>query len=191
MRKSLIFLFIFIIYACPPCDREIIENGPLPQSALDCVPYQDGEIYKLKYSEDLIINFTAERRTEENWQESRGQWCGPETHYEENNTVLKADYPLFDIGFEMNNYDTTRIYCHAYIGNSGYYIPIPDSQHQVSYSEKFDSMFFDGNTYKDVYIMTSASSNDATSSGDSLYYNYEFGILKYIRSNGETYTITQ
>ena len=109
MRKSILFFFIFIIYACPPCDREIIENGPLPQSALDCVPYQDGEIYKLKYSEDLIISFTAERRTEENRQESRGQWCGPETHYEENRIVLEADYPSVNWPFESRGYPISYV----------------------------------------------------------------------------------
>lgn len=187
MKKSLFILFVFILYGCPPCDREVIENGPLPQSALECVPYQDGENYKLKYSDELIISFTAERRTEENWQESRGQWCGPETHYESNTTVLKADYPLFDIGFTMNNYDTNAIHCFAYIGESTFYIPV--SEFQQSNYEKTDTMIIDETIYEDVFVMTITTSSGETFLTDSLYYNFEFGILKYIKSNGESYTI--
>ena len=71
---------------------------------------------------------------------------------------------------------------------------IPTADFQLDYFEKVDSLIIDSVTYKDVFKLNSdyGSYYDKDSIyADSLYYNYEYGILKILMSNGESYEIVK
>jgi len=182
---------ILLLNGCIPCDTVIIENGPLPDSALRFVPYQNGKIYKFRHSKGLVINFDTYRETREEWTHC-AECCSYEYHYEVNSTRLTPNYPIFDFYFEISNRDTSYFECYTTIGKYGFYIPTADFQ--LDYFEKVDSLIIDSVTYKDVFKLNSdyGSYYDKDSIyADSLYYNYEYGILKILMSNGESYEIVK
>jgi len=189
-KKISVISFIIFLFGCPLLEKTIIRNGSLPESAIALVPYKNGKSYKFKYSNDLTINFVAERERVEEIDNGCAECFNYELYYELDRTILKSDYPLFDIKFEIDNNDSTKIHCYSTIGND--YFTIPTNELEESYFEKEDSMFVDSVWYRNVFKMKSGtSSNNNIIYTDSLYYNYKFGIIKIIMSNGKTYTITQ
>ncbi|MEA3451372.1 MAG: hypothetical protein U9Q83_05655 [Bacteroidota bacterium] len=191
MKKQLYIFFIVLISGCSQCNltnQIIIENGKLPDSALLYIPYQDGEIYKFKHSNGLVVNFSTYRKTTD---EITGcvEYCKYETHYQKNSTNLYPDYPIFDINLEINNLDTNYIFCSAFIAKSSFIIPTGNNNFENV--KKMDSVLIDTVYYKDVFKIKANyySYIDESISVDSMYYNYEFGILKIIITNDETYTI--
>ncbi len=182
-----ILVLLVMLYGCPLCINKVItENGPLVEEYKLSIPYQDGKIYKLKYSDSLVINFTAQRILEDLMVNNCAECCG-ETQFQIDKTILTADYPLFDIQFELNNRDTTNIECYTKIGNTYFYIPVTEAQ--ITRTDKIDSLIIDSISYKNVYVLYSNYSTNSNKPLDSLFYNYDFGIVKLILSNDEIYTI--
>lgn len=180
-----------MLSSCLPCDTITVENGALPDSALSFVPYQNGETYKLKHSNGLIINFETTRSTRDEWSHCT-ECCNYEYHFEINTTRLIPDYPIFDCNFDISNRDTTYFDCYASIGKYGFYIPTSDFQ--LDYFEKVDSLTLDSVSYYNVFKLKSdyGSYYDQDSIyADSLYYNFQHGILKILMSNGEYYEIVR
>ena len=187
-KLFVIGLFSVFLYGCPVfSEKTIVDNGPLPDSAKLVVPYKNGEDYKFKFSNGLVINFTAEREIVDAIDNGCAECFNFEQHYQRDIIKLIPDYPLFDISFEINNLDTTEISCDLVIGNNYYYIPT--NEQKTSYIEQFDSLLIDSVFYKNVFKLYPNYFNNKQTLTDSLYYNYKFGILKLIKSNNETYTI--
>jgi len=189
-RNHLLIIILILLFGCNPCDDSItIDNGKIPEKVLKYVPYQNGQIYKFKHSAGLIIEFTTIRqsRDEYSWCE---ECCKYNYKYEVNSTTLTPDYPIFDFGFEISNLDTTYYSFIARVGKYQFYIPT--SANSSEYYEFADSILINDKLYFDVFKLKSnyGSYYDKDSLfADSLYYNYELGIIKIKMSNGEKYEI--
>ena len=188
LQASSVIFVTALFHGCWPCHTITIENGPLPEKALAFVPYQDGETYKIGHSKGLVINYRATRETTDGWTECT-ECCKYEYHYQINTIRLVPDYPVFELYFEISNPDTAFINCYGSAGK--YNFLIPASEMQSEYFESEDSLKLGDIFYKDVFKLKSSYwSHQDSIFADSMYYNYEFGILKLIMSNGEYYEIT-
>lgn len=191
MKYWTFILIGLLMYSCWPCDTITVENGPLPDSALNIVPYQHAETYRFKHSNGWVINFETYRETRDE-RTFCTECCSYEYHFEVNSTRLTPDYPIFDFHFEISNIDTTYIDCYASIGKYGFYIPT--SKNQLGYYQKVDSIIIDSLTYYEVFKLKSDYGsyygNDSIYA-DSLFYNYKWGVLKILMSNGEYYEIVR
>lgn len=187
MKTIYLLCLVLLLPSC--CPHGIIENrlGALPDSALSFSPYQDGSKLKLKHSAGKVVTYSIFRETTEEYF-SPTESC-VETIYELNTTRLIPDYPVFDLRIDISNLDTIQYYCNAYIGYDSFEIPTFDND----YYEKADSISIDSTVYYDVYLLSSIGINHNSPGSiyaDSLYYNFENGILKIIMSNEEFYQIT-
>lgn len=181
----LIFGCVFIFYACPLCIESYSDNGPLNDEAKLLVPYKDQGIYSFKYNDTLIINFDAYRGLEQGIDQCAE--CCYGVKYEIDKTVLTSDYPLFKISFEVDNLDTSDIHFYAKVGPDYFYIPTPEWPPQ--YVEKSDSMMVNSFWYINVYkLKSSASPNSNYVYADTMFYNYDYGILKIKMSDGKDFT---
>ncbi len=187
---KLLFLLplVLLLTGCPRCRPVYFNNGPLPEKALAYVPYKDGEVYKFRHSAGHIIRFTCSRFNQ-TAQTHCEECCSTVFNYMVNTTWLEPDYPLFNIQIDIANPDTSYLYCSAYLG-AGFNIPV--NPQDTILAQKTDSVFVDSTWYYDVFLLKSYP-GDFLDLGeiyvDSLYYNYQNGILKIIMSNNETYTI--
>jgi len=190
-HKFLITIAILsLLNSCrPPCNPIPVENGPIPDKALACVPYKDGETYKLIHTEGLVIEFASTRKTTQQWSECT-ECCKYEYHYETNHTLLIPDYPIFNIEFYISNMDTSYIQCYGTAGKYGFGIPTQPEQ-QYPYYKQIDSMFINSEYYYDIFGFKTDNGYSYQDSirVDSIFYNYEFGIVKILMSNGETYSV--
>lgn len=184
-------LFVFVLFSCrPPCEITIVDNGKLADSALRFVPYSNGETYSFKHSNGHIINYTASRETIEAYS-SCSECCVYEYRYEVNTTKLIPDYPLFNLQFEIDNFDTTDYHLRALVGSYFFYIPI-NEEFNTDYVTRADSIMIDSLYYYQVFTLKSYSNNFFSQDSifvDSLYYNYDKGVVKIIMSNEESYTL--
>ncbi len=81
-KLFLLILFSVFLYGCPVLPKTIVDNGPLPESAKLVVPYKNGENYKFKFSNGLVINFTAERETVDAIDNGCAECFNFEQHYQ-------------------------------------------------------------------------------------------------------------
>jgi len=187
--KYTLILLLMLLPSCRPCEPVTIDLGDLPEEALLFVPYQNGQTVSLKHSAGQVIHYAVSRQTKEerfSWTESCVEYV-----FEVNSTILTADYPIFNFRFDISNEDTLNYICTAYIGYNSFVIPTFENGYD--YFEKADSIVLDTTTYYDVFKLTSYDSNYDNSDSirpDTLYYNYETGILKITMTNEEYYQIT-
>jgi hypothetical protein len=189
MKNWIYIITCLILSGCFPCHTTTVENGPLPNSALELVPYQKGNTYKLKHSNGLVISFETTRETQEEYTYCT-ECCKYIYHFEINTTKLSPDYPIFNCDFGISNRDTTHLDCYASIGKSVFYIPTENTEN--NYYEKVDSLILNSIVYYNVFkLKTDYDSyyNQDSIYADSLFYNYEHGILKVLMSNEEYYEI--
>lgn len=191
--KRIIYLIISILlYGCWPCDSIIVENGTLPKSALKYVPYLDGNTYKFKHSNGFVISYKTNRKTEKVLERCE-HCCKYKYSYEVNTTKLITNYPVFNLEFNIDNFDTLNYSCYATIGQGGFNIPINNDFDRELY-QKVDSIKIGSEYYYQVFKMKSNNFGYDSQSSiyvDSLYYNYEKGVIKIILSNNENYTIQE
>jgi hypothetical protein len=190
MKKWIYIIIVLFLSGCWPCDTIMVENGPLPDSALGYVPYKNGGTYSFRHSNGLVINYNTTRETLEAWS-GCSECCKYEYHYEVNSTRLVPDYPVFTLQFQIDNQDTLNFHCHASIGKYGFYVPT-NNEFGIGNFEKFDSVKVDSEYYYQVFKLKSNHDNYYFQDSiyvDSMYYNYENGIIKILLSNGENYTI--
>jgi hypothetical protein len=188
VRYLFILFAAILFYACPNCENEVVDWGPIPDSVKAFIPYQDGEIYSLKYSDSLIINFEAERWSVEDWAYGRGSWCPTDIRFEKEMVRLKPDYPLYDIEISIANFDSSQYHYYVYLRSQSFGLPV--NPLDFDYYEMMDSLVIDSIIYTDVFVSYSSAYIDHQwADKDTLYYNNDFGILKLLFSNGESYTI--
>jgi hypothetical protein len=185
MKKWVLLALVIALAGC--CDTIVINNGPLPETALLLVPYQAGETYRFKHSNGLVINFETSRETRDEWDFERP--C-TEVRYQLNSTRLTPDYPIFNLSFSISNSNAPHIDCYASFGNSWFYIPSDEPQTGVF--EMVDSLIISNTTFYNVFMLANYNTPYFGNQGiysDTLFYNYDFGILKIVMSNNESYEI--
>ncbi len=167
------------------CDETPITRTTIPADAFDIIPYQDLSTLKLKHSGGYVISFEANKRIEE-YSGGCEECCSVE-YYEIGMIKLVPDYPIFELSFVVGG-DSLWRYCNFYAGLNSFNIPVASVGSSAN-----DSVLIGENYYPNVFKIKSYQ--DAYQSSpiyaDSLYYNYQDGILKIIMSNQEYYEITQ
>lgn len=182
-------LVILLLYGCPPCDPIMLDNGPLPDSILTLVPYQDGETYRLKHSNGQVISFTARRYTEKELMDCH-YCCDFTINYENNITQLTPDYPVFAISLMLSNADTIRYDFSCNIGKYFLNVPVKPDPYAV-YVDFADSLLVGDNYYYDVFKIKPYNHSlwNEPIKVDSVFYNNENGILLIKMTNEEYYSI--
>ncbi|MFC0876342.1 hypothetical protein ACE01N_07090 [Saccharicrinis sp. FJH2] len=218
MKLIYLFYLIIFLYSCKPsCNPTHLDMEAIPDEILNKVPYEDGKIYRFQHSGGKIINFTASRSTSvlTHYDYTNCQYT---FDYQENKTHLSPDYPVFDIDIVLHwiplfpveedpflvpvwgqqQYDS---YCH--IGNSAFEYVLDTSQLKQNFNfpsydtnaEKkyLDSVFVDSVLYdyilifrNDIFVNTGEFQ---LKNIDSIYFNYDVGLIKIFMSNGEYYKI--
>jgi hypothetical protein len=196
-KLLLLSSFLFLLTACPICREETVEKdlGELPENILDLVPYQDEETYHLIHSAGQVINYSSTRETTD--YQYFCEHCCKYTYITDRNTAtMTPDYPIFTIKTEIGCTGEDKL------GQISYYIYlelvdlaysyIPTSLDTFHEDILVDSLVQDGVIYQNVYklkLNNYNTSGDITA--DSLYYNYEKGIIKIKMTNDETYKIQE
>jgi len=189
----ILLLLPFLFLACWPCKEPVVvELGAIPDSILALVPYQDGESYEFEHSGGSVIMFESTRSSYERyWKPCPSELCCDTIYlYNENQTSLRTNYPIFDFGMILANYPNSRtFYFSVSIGRSHFEIPL-NRDYQVDY-EYNDSLFLQDRWYPRVYSLKLDSYNNIQDAvyPDSLYYSLSAGILKIGMSNEEFYQI--
>lgn len=191
MNKMLLIIFSILSIRCTPrCEEPIIiDRGKISERVLSYVPYQNGQTYRFQHSAGLVIIFDSKRQSR-NQKIMCEECCTSIYNYEVNSTTLTPDYPIFDFGVEILNADTANIHFTARVGHYQFYIPTP--LNEAKNNGFVDSVLIKDKVYYNVFKLKSNSYNyDKIEkiSADSLYYNFQQGILQITMSNGEKYTI--
>lgn len=190
MKKiTYLILSLLLLYGCFPSEPTVVDRGALPDSALKYVPYKNGETYRFVHSNGQEINFKATREKHKE-QTSCDCFCEYIYEYEVDNTILVPDYPIFSFNFRIDNLDEASNNCYGTIGKSGLYIPTTENDFYYN-CEKADSIKINSKYYYQVFKFKQNLNNYADNEVyiDSVYYNYEKGILKILLSNNENYTL--
>lgn len=191
MRTILFLVFlVLLLYGCPPCDDPIVlDNGPLPDSILALVPYEDGNVYSLQHSNGQIINFAASRFSETEVMDC-DYCCDHTISYEINSTKLTPDYPVFSIDFWLSNADTTQYGFSCNVGKYFLNIPVNKNQYSVFFNYA-DSLKIGSTYYYDVFGIKPGNHNlwIEPIKVDSVFYNRTKGIILIKMSNEEYYSI--
>ncbi len=192
IRLLLILPVALLLTACPRCpDTILLDHGPLPEEAMQYIPYRNGQLLDFKHSNNMEVTFSVVQG-KYNQTSTCDECCKYNIRYEILHTELVPNYPLFKIVLEISNIDTSFFYFTAGIGNSAFILPSGNPDYPVV--EELDSVRVDSVWYYNVYKM---GANGGYSPGeeiiyaDTLLYNYTDGILKIIMSNGEYYELVK
>jgi len=187
MKKILLLLVpsLFLLWGCPPCQRETIDKGKLTEYALSYVPYANGDTLTLQHTGGKLIQFAINRETQQ--VSNTCEECCDEIISEENLTTFTPDYPIFSMSVSLTEYDSNYVSCAVSIGKYSFYI-----SSDTSISNPNEKLVVKEKTYRQVYQLKSdyGTYYDTDSIyADSLYYNLEKGIIQIIMSNNEKYTL--
>ncbi len=188
--KHILFILLAAFPTCNHCEPETFDAGRLSEKALQLVPYQDGNIVEMKHSGGQTINFTVSRATSPvEWTDCHS--CCYTFLGEEDLTLLKPDYPLFEISISIVNYDTGQYECSFWINNASF--NLPQSEYEYELIRLHDSMQFGKKYYHDVFQLFNMNDYlfNNTIEVDSLYYNQSDGILKISMTNDEYFEIAE
>jgi hypothetical protein len=163
--------------------------GPIQDSILARVPYQDGQVFQFRHSAGKVITYAAHRASHEEYFDCE-RCCKYLYKYQSNTTVLVPDYPVFKLTFWISNLDSSRSDLSVWMGNSAFY---PSAAHgDFLNADRHDSLLINDRWHREVFRIP--NSNDSWFNRDSiyadtLYFNYVSGILKIVMSNGEYFQI--
>ncbi len=176
---------LFVTSSCDPeCNMDVIPSKPIPENILSLVPYEHEKSYQFKHSEGQVIDFKSFRETHI---ESVGSRCTDEIEYSVNTTDLIPNYPIAKLSVAIVNLYSPP---HLEILFGNYYFTLPTSENEYDAYTKVDSLVLNSNTYHDVFKLKSKHlTNQDAIYADSLYFNFENGIIKLMMSNGEYYEI--
>ncbi len=194
LMKTRLLLFVsvtILLTACPRCPETILlDNGPLPDEAMQYIPYRNGQSVMFRHSHNMEVRFDV-YQVKYQQTTSCAECCKYNIRYETNRTDLKPNYPLFNIALEISNIDTSFFYCTANVGSSAFTIPTNAPGYPLT--EKLDSALVDSVWYYDVYKLGTSGGyqGEEVIYADTILYNYTDGIIKIIMSNKEYYELAK
>jgi hypothetical protein len=173
------FLIASVGFCTPKCD----EDGPsefftLPEDIEEIIPYSNEGEFILEHNLGTEITFEVLRDSTVDF-----NYCDHccDTSYENKRIYISSDYPIFDIEINLIPYEESSYDYSITIGRD--YFSLSDHENL----QKFDSVHINGLYFQNVYKLQSSSYGDNPPEIDSLYYNFEAGIIKIIQQNGDTY----
>jgi len=190
MKRVLLLLLSTLALGSCRCDDPIlIDMGPIPDSILALVPYQDGQVYQFRHSAGKVITYAAHRALHEEYFDCE-RCCKFLYKYQVNQTALVPDYPVFTLNVQLSNPDSSRLEFSAWMGQRGFNLSM--NQDDGNPVDRIDSAWIGEQWHKDVLRIRNSNyfgfSRDSIYA-DTLYYNYQSGILKIVMSNGEYFQI--
>lgn len=190
MKQSFWLLIAIVVsfMGCRPCNPIIVDNGPLPDSVLNLVPYKQGEVYSFQHSNGFVIDFTTHRQTKQ--LQSYSTHCSEyEYLYEQNVTTLQTEYPLFNLSLWIDNQYPQYIDFYIYVGPYSTRVPLSLDDEWYD-GQLVDNLEINSALYHNVFQlgMQRYSFLNEQLKVDSLYYSYEKGIIKILMTNGEHFT---
>ena len=210
------FVAVVGFTGCPGHEPEYIDLGTIPEHYLATVPYQDGQTFYLQHESDrVVIPFKVMRyRTKSqsddtsdlndyfDYYASAGKFePAPSVYfnYEIDVTTCKPDYPLFDIEIRFSNgYMADSVYYHdnydkrpkyAQLNCHRLYASIPFIGEPTEQFKVLDSLEVNGAVYHDVFAFSNEGMDLEGICIQTLYYNYEKGVIAILMSNGEKYML--
>jgi len=185
-----------LMTGCRPCEYQTIDLGPLPEEILAKVPYQNGRVYEFDHSGGHTIRFSTVRATEKKRSDPDLCFCNGQIVNiylsEVNTTILKPDYPIFNIQLQLNNHLDSSYSFSIAIGSAFFTIPLQASDTAYWPVSVADSLQIANKSYKEVFKLKNPGDYWYTKDSirvDSLYYNYDQGILLIKMTNQEYYAI--
>lgn len=187
LKFTIIFTLILVFYGCPtPCD-EIKTNivSSISDSILNYIPYTNGDEVILEHSEGAKIIFTAQR--ESTTEIFYCEHCCDSWEYQIDRTILTPEYPINSIEMKLSKPDENYVGFSLRFGISTFLFSTAELNLSLT-----DSVLLNNKFFYNVYALSSEQNqnyygNDFTLFADSLYYNFELGIIKITMSNDEYY----
>jgi len=188
---------MLLLTSCPGGGSiEHIDLGSFPEQYIATVPYADGDVFKMQHeTSKLIIEFTVARNRVACSEAGYGTAKfspAPSCYYdfEEDMTVCRPNYPLFDISITMSNFyltDSVMFGKKAHIQGVGH-ASLPFIGEDTTGYTISDSLEINGKIYNDVFKLESQYYGDEENTHvDKYLYNYEKGFVGIIMSNGEKF----
>lgn len=202
MYKYFAFILLLVVLllwtGCRPCTYQTINLGPLPEEILTKVPYQNGRVYNFDHSGGLSVGFSTVRASEKYQSYPDLCFCSNQTvnFYvsEVNTTVLEPDYPIFDIRLELTNHIDSSYSFSVMVGSAYFTIPLQTADTAYWPVTIADSVQIGNKYYKEVFKLKNFDDywygNDSIRV-DSLFYNFDQGILLIKMTNQEYYAIQE
>jgi len=190
-KKILYFVslpFIFLLQACPfVCNTETKTLPPLSDSVLASVPYSRNEKVLFKHSSGHVITFNCSREKKlETWS---CEECCDKTEYETDLTEMQPDYPISAITLYIVGGEDDEANLQIRFASESFELPL---SHKAVIPA--DSLQFGGRMFYKVYQLAAYNYNYGYGVNhelytDSLYYNFENGIIKITMTNGEYFEL--
>jgi len=194
---TLFFVFLSFFTQCYNTCEEgediATDNGILTDADLAKVPYQSNDTVKLKHSAGYTINYNVTRKSYDDYISFDESCAG--MIVKSNSVNLEPDYPVFPIYINISNSDGINTNYQIVVGRYYFYIPQNiDNTVNSEYYKFADSVTINNKVYYNV-VKTKSFNGTYDSSDliycDSLYYNFDAGIIKITMSNNEYYEISE
>jgi len=184
---GIILLLSLVGCRCDP--PVVIDLGPVPDSILASVPYQDGQSYSFRHSAGQAIQYTVRREVREELTWCEWRCCDSVYKYQVVTTTLKPDYPVFDMAFSLSSFSREYPMLDVWIARSSFMVPL--FRGDSTWPERADSLLIGDRWFRDVYRLGRYDwgYGSGTIYADSLFYNFNEGILRILMSNKEYYEI--
>ena len=219
MKRILLLLMAFVAVlgftGCPGHEPEYIDLGTIPEQYLATVPYQDGQVFYLQHESDRVLipfkvmRYRTKTQSDDTYnfdnyynfyvsQEKTQPAPSVYFNYEIDVTTCKPDYPLFDIEIRFSNgYMADSVYYQEYHGFHKYaqlachhmYASIPFIGEPTGQFKVLDSLEVNGRVYHDVFEFPNENMDLEGICIQTLFYNYEKGVIAIMMSNGEKYML--
>ncbi len=177
---------LIALSGCPPiCTQmEEMDCGPIHDSILTMLPYSSSQTIRFRHSGGHEIEFAIEKKNETHFVADE---CFSVT-YSSIAFKLSPNYPLFNIEMATNNFMKQTTALSIYLNNASTFIPF-DSKRWETF-QIVESVNINSNIYHNVFKLKMENYQpNQPIRPDSLYFNFEAGILLIKMTNNETFSL--
>ena len=186
----LLGLFLSMLESCDvgcKLQQFAVYHGEIPDSVINLVPYENGEVVNFLNAEGKILTYYVVRESKQLTEQIVEECYVSSTTYAVDETNLASDSANFPIEFAITNRVEFEFYA-VKINNADFTIPATEYYYQLA--DVVDSMTINNVVYYDVLKETPfyfESQNADSLNADTLFYNYEFGILEIDFEDGQRF----
>ena len=183
-------LFLYMLVSCDvECELQqfAVYHGEIPDSIINLVPYENGEVVNFLNADGKILTYHVVRESKQLTEQIVEECYVSSTTYAVDETNLVSDSANCPIEFAITNRVEFDFYA-VKIKNTDFTIPATEYYYQLAHV--VDSMTINNVVYYNVLKETPfyfESQNADSLNADTLFYNYEFGILEIDFENGERF----
>lgn len=186
MKRTLVIFSILPILILTSCwNKDTIDKYyDIPDSMYSKIPYLKGDKFQMKHSGGQIINFTCDNVNSSYNRLEFCEWSCPDTlhYYQEFSYTLTPDYPIGQIYIRIS-----ALIDDIYISFSQGEFAIKTNH--IPDSSFLDTLIINNKIYTNVQKVGIDCLPSAQLFADSLYYNFQKGVLGIVMSDGEKYML--